>query len=159
MKLKNVLLGSIVATGAVLVNAGVWGYCHIKGLPNPYASQQTNDAVYEDGLPKAIYIVGQRWNVERGTHDEMLDAEEAYGVTFCKEHIILLHSHMAESNTKDTIIHEALHGFVCRADGSLDNDAYSRNGGHRAIAMFSQYWSELMTTNPELAHFILDRKP
>jgi len=34
---------TIVASGAVLINAGVWGYCHMKGLSNPYESQQTNE--------------------------------------------------------------------------------------------------------------------
>lgn len=159
MRVRNVVLSVLTGAFLVLGNIAFIVHEHYKPFPDVYKAQQTNDATYEDGLPRVLYIAGARWNVEIGTHDEMLDAEEAYGVTFCKEHVILMHSHMLRSNEIDTLIHESLHGFVCRADGSLDNDYYSRTGGHRAIALFSQYWMELMTTNPELAHFILDRKP
>jgi len=51
-----------------------------------------------------------------------------------------------------------LHGFVCKDDGTLDNDKYSRGGGHHAIAIFSQYWQELMADNPELAEFLIHYK-
>lgn len=158
MRIKTAVLSALTGAFLLSANAAFLIHEHYKPFPDVYKSQQTNEATYDDGLPRVLYIAGARWNVEIGTHDEMLDAEEAYGVTLCKEHIILMHSHMLRSNEIDTLIHESLHGFVCRADGSLDNDYYSRTGGHRAIALFSQYWMELMTTNPELAHFILDRK-
>jgi len=155
MKIKNVVLG-FVAASAVCVNAGWLAYEHVHPIRDAYYTD--SDAVYADGMPKVVYVGGQRWNIEVGMHDEEMNEAEAFGVTLCQERAIHMHSHMTQSNERDTLIHELLHANVCKADGHLDNDAYSRGGGHAAIAMMAQFWQDIVRDNPELAEFLIHYK-
>jgi|SRR5882762_3041433 len=152
MKLKNVVLG-IIAASAVAVNGGWLAYEHIHPLTDAYYS--SNAGLYPNGVPKILYLSGKRWNIEIGEHDDELDAMEAFGVTMCKERVIHLHSNMVQANYRDTLLHESLHATICKDDGSLDNDAYSHNGGHAAIAKFSQSLQDILRDNPEFAEFML----
>jgi len=90
MKLKNVMLG-FIAVSAVCVNAGWLAYEHVHPIRDAYYTD--SDAVYADGMPKVVYVAGQRWNIEIGMHDEEMNEAEAFGVTLCQERAIHMHSH------------------------------------------------------------------
>jgi len=145
---------SILVLVLLVANAGWIGYEHIHPVQSLYYT--SNVGHYPDGMPKVLYIDGKRWQVEIVEHDEVLDAMEAYGMTSCPDRVIEMHSNMLVSNEIDTLLHETLHAHICKKDGTLDNDEWSRAGGHAAIAKFAQYFTSLMAANPDFKKFILN---
>lgn len=152
MKMKNVVLG-FVAASAVCVNVGYLTYEHVHPIANVYYT--SSEALYPSGMPKIVYVDGIRWQIEQGWHDEEMEAIEAFGLTQCDIHVIHLHSNLTETQQRDTLLHELMHSHVCDSNGKLENDAWSRDGGHGAIAKFAQFFPALMRSNPELARFML----
>lgn len=148
------ILKAILVIALLGANVGWIGYEHIHPVQSLYYS--SNVGQYPDGMPKVLYIDGKRWQVEIVEHDEVLDAMEAYGVTMCRERVIEMHSNMLVSNEIDTLLHETMHAHICKPDGSLDNDEWSRAGGHAAIAKFAQYFPALLRANPDFKKFILN---
>jgi len=146
------ILTAILVIALLGANAAWIGYEHVHPVSSLYYS--SNVGHYPDGMPKVLYIDGKRWQVEIVEHDEVLDAMEAYGVTMCQDRIIEMHSNMIVSNEQDTLLHEILHAHICKPDGHLDNDDWSRAGGHAAIAKFAQYLPALVRANPDLGKFL-----
>lgn len=150
------ILKAILVVVLLGFNVAWIGYEHVHPVRDLY--YKSNLSTYPNGMPKVLYIDGKRWQVEIVEHDEVLDAMEAYGVTMCKERVIEVHSDLLVSNYQDTLLHETMHAHICKPDGTLDNDEWSRSGGHQAIAKFAQYFPALMRANPDFAKFMLNYK-
>lgn len=153
MRYKSLIVKGIVAVAIMGANAGWLAYEHFKPIADVYYT--SSEALYPSGMPKIVYVDGVRWQIEQGWHDEEMEAVEAFGLTQCDVHVIHLHSNLTKTQQRDTLLHELMHSHVCDGSGKLDNDYWSRNGGHAAIAKFAQFFPALMRTNPELAEFML----
>lgn len=118
------------------------------------ASEPSED-FYKDRMPKKAYIHGQRWYIDKGDKDQELDLIEAYGVTDCKNHIVIIHSGMTLAGERDTLLHELMHANVCISDAP-NNGYYLSVDGHQTIAKTSQFIAELFITNKELARYMFE---
>lgn len=153
MSIRKIIINSLIAASVLGANAAFLVYEHFKPIADVYYT--SSEALYPDKMPKIVYVDGVRWQIEIGWHDEEMEAVEAFGLTQCDIHVIHLHSNLTETQERDTLLHELLHSHVCDGNGRLDNDYYSRQGGHAAIAKFAQFFPALLRTNPELAEFML----
>lgn len=113
------------------------------------ASQPSED-FGTDGMPAKVYVNGVRWAIVKGDQDNTLDLIGAYGVTDCKQRVILIHGGMTLSGERDTLLHELFHAHVCINDVP-DNRFYLSEDGHGTIAKTSQYIQDLFHDNQELA--------
>lgn len=153
MRIKTAVLGAL--TGAFLLSANAAFLIHEHYHPIADVYYTSSEALYPNKMPKIVYVDGVRWQIETGWHDEEMEAIEAFGLTQCDIHVIHLHSNLTEAQERDTLLHELMHSHVCDGNGKLDNDAWSRLGGHASIAKFSQFFPALLRANPELAQFML----
>lgn len=115
--------------------------------------------LYGDMTGTALFIRGTRWSLLVGTKDEELDRESSYGQTDCPNYTIFIRGDLNYENQRDTIFHEALHAGTCDTKGYLHNTYYNSPNAltHEGIYKISQFTTELLSSNPELARYLAGR--
>lgn len=110
---------------------------------------------YPDNSNTVVFIRGERWGVWFGAKDEFLNFANVYGLTDCKPKHIFIENGLNYENQRDTFFHELLHAGACGPDGNLKNKYYNSEteNGHEGIYKISQFTTELLHTNPELARY------
>lgn len=134
----------------ILLSAGF-----LMGFLAFYHPPTTPVRVYRDNSAETLFVRGERWYIVIGQKDEVFDMINVIGYTVCGGHTIYIHNGLNYENQRDTIFHELLHAGAC---GSADvwNKFYNSETetGHEGIYKISQFTTELLHTNPELARYL-----
>jgi hypothetical protein len=138
--------------GLVIFIAGtVFGSLFTARPQNP-----TLTANFVDGKSYAVFVRGDRWGIQVGKADAMLDMLGMYGITDCRSKKIFVRSALSFENQRNTILHELLHAGTCDEQGLSHNKFYNSDSeeNHEGIYKIANYISELLITNPELSPYL-----
>lgn len=104
-------------------------------------------------VPSTLIISGDPWSVIQVA--KIQDDSALNGYTFCKAHMIELLQSDTDYDKADTIIHEAMHAFVCDADGVPDNAKYDNDDdGHQGIYFAAGRLADFIADNPQAVEYI-----